>query len=268
MPQTSHDLTLLNRALYRYPCLDAASELELGRRAQSGDRCAIELLVMHNLRLVFHAARRLRWSGIDRAELIEEGALGLLRAARAWRQERGARFATYALKWIRAQMLQFALQNCRLVHVGHTRAGRRLFFRLERELRKLRAEGFEPAPSLLAARLGVDVRELEGLLSHLLDGETRVDDLPLATYATPEAVVAEHEAHAILKRAMTDFERSLRDEREAAVWRSVVVADEPVSLQALGERFGISKQRVGQIAERLKVRFRQHLPPLAEGALA
>ncbi len=193
--------------------------------------------------------------------------MGLLRAAQGWRQEHGARFATYALKWIRAQMLQFALRNCRLVHVGHTRAGRRLFFRLERELRKLRAEGFEPVPSLLAARLGVEVRELEGLLSHLLDGEARVDDLPLATSETPEDVVAEHEAHAMLKRAMADFERTLRDDRETAVWSRVVVAEEPASLQALGAKFGISKQRVGQIAERLKVRFREYLLPLAEGTL-
>jgi RNA polymerase sigma-32 factor len=253
----------LNRVLDRYLCLDTASELELGRRAQSGDGRAIELLVMHNLRLVLRASRRLRWPGIDRGELIEEGVVGLLRAARGWRHEHGARFATYAVKWIRARMLQFALQNCRLVNVGNTRAGRRLFFRLERELRKLRTEGFEPAPSILAARLGVDVRELEGLLSHLLEGETRVDDLPLATSVTPEDVVAEREAHAMFKRAMADFERTLCDERERVIWSTFVVADEPASLQALGERFGISKQRVGQIAERLKVRFRESIPSLA-----
>ena len=98
-----------------------------------------------------------------------------MEAVKRWEPTLGPRFGTYAAYWIRAYVLRFLMTNSRLIHVGNTRAGRKLFFRLEKERQKLLAAGIEVTPKLLAAKLDVDERELDEVRKHLESREVSLD---------------------------------------------------------------------------------------------
>jgi RNA polymerase sigma-32 factor len=254
----------------RHARLDAETESALGRAARDqGDLDAARRLVVHNLRLVVAIAYQYRQAWLSVLDLFQEGAVGLMEAVRRWDPDVGTRFGSYAVYWIRAYVLRFLMTNARLIHVGNTRAGRKLFFRLERERQKLLAQGFDPTPKLLAAKLDVDEADVVEVSGHLASREVSFEPRPedegvaLAERisrpeASPEDQAARNELALAVRDLMEKFERGLTDERELAIWREhlATAANEPISLAALGERYGVSKQRMGQIAEKLKKQFR------------
>jgi RNA polymerase sigma-32 factor len=255
-----------------YPRLSEEQEKELIRAVRErGDMSAARKLVVHNLRLVVSIAYQYRQAWINMLDLFQEGSVGLMEAVKRWDPALGTRFGSYAAYWIRAMILRFLMTNARLIHVGNTRAGRKLFFRLEKERQKLLAAGFEPTPKLLAAKLDVaeaDVIEVAGhLASREVSLEPRPDDdgVGLADKlsgkeASPEDEAARSELSDAVRGMMDKFEAGLTDERERAVWKEhLAAAEDPAPLAALGERFGVSKQRMGQIADKLKKRFRDEI---------
>ena len=145
----------------RHARLDAETGARAGSAARErGDLDAARHLVVHNLRLVVAIAYQYRQAWLNVLDLFQEGSVGLMEAVRRWDPEVGTRFGSYAAYWIRAYVLRFLMTNARLIHVGNTRAGRKLFFRLESERQKLLAAGFDPTPKLLAAKLDVDEADL------------------------------------------------------------------------------------------------------------
>jgi RNA polymerase sigma-32 factor len=261
----------------RYPRLSDEDERKLGKAVrEQGDREAARKLVVHNLRLVVAIAYQYRRAWANILDLFQEGSVGMMEAVKRWEPTLGPRFGTYAAYWIRAYVLRFLMTNARLIHVGNTRAGRKLFFRLEKERQKLMAAGFEPTQKLLAAKLDVDEEDLAEVSRHLdsreVSFEPRGDGsggseeggVPLSEKIasgerSPEAVAEGAEIASAVRRFMTAFQQGLTDEREKAVWREHLAADEPTPLGELGTRFGVSKQRMGQIADRLKKRFRDEI---------
>jgi RNA polymerase sigma-32 factor len=256
----------------RYERLSEEEERELIRAAREGGSVeAARRLVVHNLRLVVSIAYQYRQAWINMLDLFQEGSVGLMEAVKRWDPTLGTRFGSYAAYWIRAYILRYLMTNARLIHVGNTRAGRKLFFRLERERQKLLAAGFEPTPKLLAAKLDVDEKDLVEVAGHLAsrevsieprgdeDGVSLAERLPVGE-ASPEEDAARSELSEAVRNLMNKFERSLTDDRERAIWREhLAAADEAVPLAALGERYGVSKQRMGQIADKLKKRFREQI---------
>jgi RNA polymerase sigma-32 factor len=250
----------------RYSRLTDAEERRLAQLARAGDAAAAQRLVLHNLRLVVVIALRYQRAWTQLIDLIQEGTVGLIEAIRRWDASLGARFGTYAAYWIRACILHFIMTNARLVSIANTRAGRKLFFRLERERRKLLSEGFDPTPKLLSARLDVPEEEIRSLAGHIeapeISIDASVDDgAPLADglfkpEPSPEDIAAENEFRRVLARIIEDFQGTLADDRERTVWREHLATEDPVPLSTLGERHGVSKQRIGQIANELKKRFR------------
>jgi RNA polymerase sigma-32 factor len=259
----------------RYQRLSEQEERALGRAVRErGDMGAAKRLVVHNLRLVITIAYQYRRAWANILDLFQEGSVGLMEAVKRWEPSLGPRFGTYAAYWIRAYVLRFLMTNSRLIHVGNTRAGRKLFFRLEKERQKLLAAGFEPTPKLLAAKLDVDERELDEVRQHLESREVSIDprgstDSGDETYALSERipsggdspeVEAEHaELAGALHTFIEKFRGELKDDRERAVWQEHLATDDPVALGELGARFGVSKQRMGQIADQLKKRFRSQI---------
>jgi RNA polymerase sigma-32 factor len=257
----------------RYPRLSEAEERALIEAARGhGDVGAARRLVVHNLRLVVSIAYQYRRAWTNLLDLFQEGSVGLMEAVKRWEPDLGTRFGTYAAYWIRAYVLRFLMTNARLIHVGNTRAGRKLFFRLERERAKLLAAGFEATPKLLAAKLDVDERDLEEVSRHLASREVSLEPrpdaegialeerLPTPGQPSPEDAAARAQLSSSVRALMQRFDTTLTDERERAIWREHLAADdEPKPLSALGERFGVSKQRMGQIADKLKKRFRDEL---------
>ncbi|MDB4981227.1 MAG: putative polymerase, sigma 70 family subunit [Myxococcales bacterium] len=261
----------------RYPRLTEDEERALGKAVRDGgDRDAARKLVVHNLRLVVAIAYQYRRAWANILDLFQEGSVGLMEAVKRWEPTLGPRFGTYAAYWIRAYVLKFLMTNSRLIHVGNTRAGRKLFFRLEKERQKLLAGGFEVTPKLLAAKLDVNEEDLAEVSRHLDSREVSFDPmqagngdgheegLPLSEKIasgrqTPEAEAEGAELTSALRAFMTSFQEGLTDEREQAVWREHLSSDEPTPLGELGARYGVSKQRMGQIADRLKKRFREQI---------
>jgi RNA polymerase sigma-32 factor len=255
-----------------YPRLSEEQEKDLIRAVRDqGDMAAARKLVVHNLRLVVSIAYQYRQAWINMLDLFQEGSVGLMEAVKRWDPALGTRFGSYAAYWIRAMILRFLMTNARLIHVGNTRAGRKLFFRLEKERQKLLAAGFEPTTKLLAAKLDVAEADVIEVAGHLASREVSIDPRPdeegggiaeriSGKESSPEDLAARSELSDAVRKMMDEFESGLTDERERAVWREhLAAADDPAPLAALGERFGVSKQRMGQIADKLKKRFKDEI---------
>ena len=256
----------------RYARLSEEEEKILGLKARAqNDLDAARTLVVHNLRLVVAIAYQYRQAWLNMLDLFQEGSVGLMEAVRRWDPEVGTRFGSYAAYWIRAYILRFLMTNARLIHVGNTRAGRKLFFRLERERQKLLAEGFDPTPKLLAAKLDVDEADVIEVSTHLASREVSLEPRPddegvslseriRKQQANPEENAARNELSQVIRNLMVRFATRLSDDREKAIWAEHLASDgEPASLSDLGARFGVSKQRMGQIADKIKKQFREEV---------
>ena len=161
--------------LRKYPPISREEEHELAVRwTEQGDREAARRLVLANLRLVVKIAMEYRRAWTNVLDLIQDGNVGLLEAVQRYDPYQGVKLSTYAVYWIRAYILQYILDNFRIVRLGTTRAQRKLFWRLNKEKRELERQGFEVEPRLIAERLDVSEAEVEDM-----DMRLRESDLSL-----------------------------------------------------------------------------------------
>ncbi|MBI2377117.1 MAG: sigma-70 family RNA polymerase sigma factor [Deltaproteobacteria bacterium] len=256
----------------KYPVLSPDEERDLTLRVyERKDPVAARKLVVHNLRLVVKMAYRYRRTWASVLDLVQEGNVGLMEAVSRFDPWKGARFSTYASYWIRAYMIRYLLEYSRMVRISRTRAGRKMFFRLSKEREKLRAQGIEPGPKLLAAKLGVSEQDFDEVARHMDQSELRLDapltadgqatHLDTMSSQTPSPEAAAH-AKALgqeVSAALEAFGRRLTDEREIVCWNEHLMAEEPASLSDLGARFGVTKQRMGQIVNGIRKRLKSHL---------
>ena len=215
-------------------------------------------------------------------DLVQEGNVGLLEAIKNFDPYRGIRFPSYAVWWIRAYIIRYIMNNWRMVKVGTTQAQRKLFFNLQKERERLEREGFSPAPKLIAQRLNVkekEVIEMEQRLAArdisvnapLEPGEdtTLLDFLP-SSAQTADAV-ADEEYHRLVREKAEEFKRTLKGKVRVIYERrleSLMRDEDPVTLQEIGDEYGISRERVRQIEARLKKRLgdylRQQIPDIKD----
>lgn len=257
----------------RYPLLSREEETEYARRFhEEGDVSAARRLVTGNLRLVVKIALEYRRAWANVMDLVQEGNIGLAEAVKRYDPYRGVRFSSFARYWIRALILQYILKNFRMISFANTRAGRKLFFRLEKERNRLMHETGEATPLQLAEALEVsedDVVAATQLRKPTLsltaprsadpeEGRTLGDTL--ADHAVDvESEVVQSELMATVDTQMQVFAEQIEDERERAIWDERLMAEDPLALAALGERFGVSRERVRQIEARLKKRLKAFL---------
>jgi RNA polymerase sigma-32 factor len=256
----------------QYPLLSREEEEKLSRKySDSGDAEAAAKLVTSNLRLVVKIAmEHQRYWMRNLLDLVQEGNVGLLQAVKKFDPFRGIKFSYYASFWIKAYILKFIMDNWRLVRLGTTQAQRKLFYNLRREKEKLRAQGIVAGPRLLSDRLGVreqDVVDMEQRLDSWelsLDAPVREqsdeahqnfmpDDKPSAeqTLANDELRHLFHDQLMAFRDTLDDKERDILDHR--------LLSDNPITLSDLGERHGVSRERVRQIQERLLGKLRAYL---------
>lgn len=252
------------------PLLTPEQEVELAKRYKMhGDKQAALKLVVANLRLVVMIAREHQRNVQNILDLVQEGNIGLLEAVEKYDPTRGIRFPSYAVYWIRAYILRYLINNIRLVKVGTTQAQRKLFFNLVKEKEKLEKEGFVPEAKMLADRLGVkesEVLEMEQRLSlpdlsvdaPVKRGEEDSLDLHSVIPSNlddQETVVADEQfKHAV--RQVVEQYKSHADDKEKAIIDLRLLADEPLTLQEIADKFGISRERIRQIETRLKSRLK------------
>ena len=255
----------------RYPLLSRDEEHKLAvRYKEEDDLDAAYRLVTGNLRLVVMVAREYQRAFRNLLDLVQEGNIGLMEAVKNFDPYRGVRFPSYAVWWIRAYIIRFIMNNWRLVKIGTTQAQRKLFFNLQKEKDRLEAEGFRPGPKLLAQRLDVkesEVVEMEQRLSSrdlsvdapVERGEdtTMLDFLP-SQEANAEDTFAAAESRDFISQKIREFGGTLSG-KDRVIFDERLMADEPLTLQEIGDRYGISRERVRQIEERLKKRLKAHL---------
>lgn len=254
------------------PRLSEEEERALGRKVRDyGDEDAAKKLVLYNLRLAIKMAHQYRRSWTNIMDLIQEAAAGMAVAAQRWDPDQGTRFGTYAVYWIRAQLTKFLMTHGRVIHTGNTRAGRKLYFRLPQIRRRLLADGKEPTIEAIAEEVGEDPEEVARIVSRLDGREASLQapigdgdggtlgDVIAGDGEDPEAVAGRLEVARLANLLIEGFTKKIQDERDLAIWKEHLIADEPVSLVELGKRFGVSKQRMGQLATRLKRAFRRHI---------
>lgn len=260
------------RKIARIKRLSDEEEYALGLRIQeTNDNEAKKKLVLHNMRLALKMAHQYRRDWTNLMDLVQEASAGMAIAAKKWDPRVGTRFGTYAAYWIRAQLTKFLMMNARLIHTGTTRAGRKVYFSLPQIRRKLLLEGKTPTVELIAKEVGEDEQEVGLILSRLQgresslsapledDGSITLEDTLSSDALDPEHHVTQNEIQTVIKNLISSFEKTITDERDLAVWRENLIANEPVNLVDLGKRYSVSKQRMGQLATRLKRAFRRHI---------
>jgi len=241
------------------------------RWVEEGDVDAARQMVLSNLRLVVKIAMEYRRAWTNTLDLIQEGNVGLMEAVQRYDPYQGVKLSSYAVYWIRAYILKYILDNLRSVRLGTTRAGRKLFFRLNKEKRALELEGFEVTPRLLAERLDVkedDVVAMEAQLSRpdLSLDAPRYDDGGRETFGDSmsgseigaEDSVGRQEMRTMFREAIDAFSENL-GERDMQILTERILADEPRTLAEMGELFGVSRERVRQLEARIVKNLREYM---------
>jgi RNA polymerase sigma-32 factor len=270
------------REVQRHPLLTPEKTHELAVRfVESQDPSVAAQLVTANLRLVVKIAYEYWRAYKNIMDLVQEGNIGLMQAVKRYDPYRGVKLSSYAAWWIRAYILRFILNNWRLVKLGTTQAQRKLFFNLRKKRAELVAMGIEPTDAEVAKRLNVpesDVAEMDVRLTSSeksldapvgdTDGRSvaKVDMVPSMAQG-PEALMAAGELQALLKDKLAQFRTTLAGKsKELAIFDDRLVADDPLTLQELGDRFGISRERVRQLEQRLTGKLREYLKAEIGGA--
>jgi RNA polymerase primary sigma factor len=248
----------------RYPLITQADEVRLAQRIRQGDEEALDTLVRSNLRFVVSVAKKYQNQGVSLADLINEGNLGLIRAAHKFDETKNIKFISYAVWWIRQSILQALAEQSRIVRVPLNRAG--ALHRIGKRAAALQQElGRAPTSAEIAEGTEMDVEEVErtmaisqihlSLDSPMTPGEDNrlLDYLPDALDRGSDAVAMDH----ALSESIEIVFRSLR-EREVKILRLYFGLDspEPLTLEEIGELMGITRERVRQIKEKALVRLR------------
>jgi RNA polymerase sigma-32 factor len=262
------------KSVRNYPILTQEEEKKYALRyLENEDPEAAEKLVTSNLRLVIKIAYQYHRQWANVLDLIQEGNVGLVEALSRYDPYREIRFSSYAQYWIRAMILRFLLDNFRMVRLGSTRAGRKLFFQLQKERDALTAQGIDPTTKLLAQRLGVtevDVQDVdqhmrapalsfdapvggESSERHLSEVVSNQDELD------PEEKSAQQMMGSKIKQLLSEFQGTITDKREVEIWNRRMVSVDPVSLSQLGVEYGVSKERIRQVESRIKKRLKAYL---------
>jgi RNA polymerase sigma-32 factor len=241
------------------------------RWVEDGDEDAGRQLVLANLRLVVKIAMEYRRAWTNVLDLIQSGNVGLLEAVQRFDPYKGVKLTSYAVYWIRAYILKYIMDNFRTVRLGRSRAQRKLFFRLNKEKRRLELEGFDVEPKLLAERLEVkedDVIDMDQRMSQSdlsLNAPARRDDAAAefgdfvpGAGPSAEQIVGDSELSHVFQEKIAEFSAGL-GERDRQIVEERIIAEEQKTLQELADEFGISRERVRQLEKRLVDQLREYM---------
>ncbi|NQT57130.1 MAG: RNA polymerase factor sigma-32 [Desulfobacteraceae bacterium] len=248
----------------RYKLLTVEEEKKLAIRVREHkDEKAAYRLITSNLRLVIKIAMDFhRYWTKNLLDLIQEGNVGLLHAVRKFDPYRGIKLSYYSSFWIKAYILKFIMDNWKLVKIGTTQSQRKLFFNLAKERDKLISQGFSPEPRLLAERLDVKEEEVVEMSQRLggweLSLSSPISDDSRETYDSyipdPSTDIddqlSEYQSRQLLTNKLAEFRKTLSG-KEADIFDNRIIAEKPLTLQELGGKYNISRERIRQIQEKI-----------------
>ncbi len=248
----------------KYPLLTREEESKLATQYfETKDPAAAQALVQANLRFVVKIAVEYSKFGARLIDLIQEGNVGLMHAVREFNPYKGVRLITYAVWWIRGYIQEYLMKQYSVVRIGTTHNQRKLFYQLQKQKDALDAMGSEPNIKLLSTRLGIPEDEVEVMAQRmsgrdvslnmnvdensktsLLDLQTNSDQIAMDDRLALEELVS-------LLREKIDEIRPLLSEREKIILEERLLNDQPLTLQEIGEKHGITREAVRQMEARL-----------------
>jgi RNA polymerase sigma-32 factor len=270
------NLNQLIRAANQAPYLSADEEHKLAVRLQDeGDLDAARQLVTSHLRYVIHVARGYSGYGLPQADLVQEGAIGLMKAVRRFDPRRGIRLVSFAVHWIRAEIHEYVLRNWSIVKIATTKAQRKLFFNLRQHKQRLGHIGEAQAAEI--------ARELDVRTQDVLDMDARLSERPVSFDAATDASDDDLPAPALsIADVRPDPSQALEDEQWAghrlAALRSGLaaldarsrdileqrwLAEDKTGLKELGEKYGVSAERIRQLENQAIARLSRQLQATA-----
>ena len=261
------DRTLSRRAM-QAELLDAETELDLAYRwRDQRDEEALHRLVTAYMRLAISMAAKFKRYGAPMNDLIQEAGLGLMKAADKFDPDRGVRFSTYAVWWIKASIQDYVMRNWSMVRTGSTSAQKSLFFNMRRVQARLEREAVARGESIdrhdmrqaIATELGVPLRDVEMMEGRLAgsdfslnatqssdeDGREWIDALEDDSAGADQMVENNHDT-ATLRQWLLSALSALSD-REQFIVRERKLREDPRTLESLGDELGLSKERVRQL---------------------
>lgn len=264
-PGGNRSLDVYLHEINKTPLLTREGEQQLARRIHKGDKSALDHLVSANLRFVVSIAKQYANQGLSLEDLINEGNLGLIKAAHRFDEKRGYKFISYAVWWIRQAMLQALAEHSRIVRLPLNRAG--TLYRIGKTSRQLDQElGRQPTPQEIATKLGLSVEEVEETMkianTHVsLDDpySQDKDDNALVDYLTDEDQVSPDEG--TYTNALTDdMEKALNmlTDREKLILTLYfgLNGEDPLTLEDIGKEMKLTRERIRQIKEKAIQRLR------------
>jgi RNA polymerase primary sigma factor len=256
-------LGLYLREIRRIPLLTPADEVALARRAQSGDAAALDELVRRNLRFVVSVAKQYLGSGVPLEDLVNEGNLGLIRAAKRFDVDRGYRFISYAVWWVKQAILQYLGEQSRTVRLPLNKTT--ALTRITRASQRLGQElGREPTADEIAKRMHLSADDVELVLNMPTkqfsideavegqDSDFHVDTLGDDSSTPPDEAVAEATRSEDIESALA----LLNPREQDIVRRYYGLGQEPHTLEEIGKVYQLTRERVRQIRDRAIVRLR------------
>jgi RNA polymerase sigma-32 factor len=272
------NLAIYLKEIARYELLSPEEEQELTKiLAETGDIDVAKKLVVANLRLVVKIAMEYRHAWQNLMDLIQEGNIGLMKAVSKYDPTKGAKLSYYASWWIRSYILKYILDNFRLIKIGTTQDQKKLFYNLMREKERLLSLGIEPGVKLLSENLGVSEKAVEEMDLRLsgsgqevsldipldnAEGKGVLGDLLKDTTEGPEETLAHLQSLEILQENLADFLKGLKP-RDQEIFKKRLLSEIPPSLQEIADQYGVSRERIRQVEERLinqlKIYMSEHI---------
>jgi RNA polymerase sigma-32 factor len=259
LPAVADTLDLYIAQIKKFDLLSREEEYRLATAYRNdGDRQAAHRLICANLRFVVKIAHEYRGYGLKTLDLIQEGNIGMMMALRKFDPERGLKFITYAVWWIRAYINNFIMKSWSMVKIGTTQAQKKLFFKLNQTRRALRRLTGHEEPQDIANELAVRDNEVEEMALRMASRDASLDlkltegsdytllDSLADERENQETLLLEHEESKLLSTRVGSAMAVLK-ERERHIVQQRVLCDTPQTLQELADQYGVSRERIRQI---------------------
>jgi RNA polymerase sigma-32 factor len=273
LPSVTSTLDIYISEINHFPILSAEEEFKLAVKFEKyNDVEAAEKLVVSNLRFVVKIAHEYRNYGIKLADLIQEGNIGLMHAVKKFDPYKGYRLISYAVWWIRAYIQNFIIKSWSLVKIGTTQAQRKLFFKLSQAKKKLETIAQKnPEFGEIAESLGVKEHEIEEMDLRLsqrdLSLDAYINDESDTTHIDYLTYKGEDQEMALIKKEEMDLVKrniagalSNLNERESYIVKHRIMTENPVTLQEIGNKYNITRERARQIEAQALKKLRIAIP--------
>lgn len=275
LPAVTGTLDIYIAEINRFPLLTAEDEFKLAVRLKKyNDMNAAETLIVSNLRFVVKIAHEYHNYGFKLADLIQEGNIGLIHAVKKFDPYKGYRLISYAVWWIRAYIQNYLIKSWSIVKIGTTQAQRKLFFKLSQAKKQLETISKKnPEFAEIAESLGVKGSEVAEMdlrmgsrdvsLHEYIDDEGDSSHIDFLAYEgdNQETALIKHEERSLVRRNIAGALANL-NERESYIIQHRVMADNPETLQKIGDKYNITRERARQIEKQALKKVQLALPYL------